>query len=66
MDKLKNQIEKLRCQIEYHNYRYYVLDDPEISDEEYDALFRKLQKLEVEHPELVTSDSPTQRVVHRL
>lgn len=62
MDKLENQIEKLRCQIEYHNYRYYVLDDPEISDEEYDALFRQLQKLEVEHPELVTSDSPTQRV----
>ena len=52
----------LRKQINYHNYRYYVLDDPEIPDAEYDRLFRELQELENEFPELVTSDSPTQRV----
>ncbi|AOV18481.1 DNA ligase (NAD(+)) LigA [Acidihalobacter aeolianus] len=52
----------LRTQIEHHNYRYYVLDDPEISDAEYDVLLRELQALEAEHPELVIPDSPTQRV----
>ncbi|HHO59287.1 MAG TPA: NAD-dependent DNA ligase LigA [Thiotrichales bacterium] len=46
----------------YHAYRYYVLDDPEIPDAEYDRLFRQLQQLETEHPELITEDSPTQRV----
>jgi DNA ligase (NAD+) len=55
-------IEKLRENIRHHEHRYYVLDQPEISDADYDALFRELQKLEAEHPELVTSDSPTQRV----
>jgi DNA ligase (NAD+) len=52
----------LRRQLEYHNYRYYVLDDPEIGDDQYDALLDELRALEAEHPELVTSDSPTQRV----
>lgn len=54
--------EQLREQINDHNYRYYVLDDPQIPDVEYDRLFRELQDLEAEHPDLVTSDSPTQRV----
>lgn len=52
----------LRDQINYHNYRYYVLDNPEIPDAEFDRLFRELQALEAEHPEIVTPDSPTQRV----
>ena len=52
----------LRERIEYHSHRYYVLDDPEISDAEFDRLFRELQALEKEHPQLKTSDSPTQRV----
>ena len=52
----------LRREIEYHSYRYYVLDDPEIPDAEYDRLMRELQALETEHPSLVTPDSPTQRV----
>jgi len=53
---------ELRRQIEYHNYRYYVLDDPEIGDDQYDALLDELRGLEAENPELVTPDSPTQRV----
>lgn len=53
---------RLREAIHYHNYRYFVLDDPEISDEAYDALVRELEALEAEHPELITPDSPTQRV----
>jgi len=56
------RINKLREQIEHHNYQYYVLDRPEIPDAEYDRLFRELQELEAQHPELVTPDSPTQRV----
>lgn len=55
-------LEKLRKEIERHNYQYYVADNPEISDAEYDKLFRKLKALEEAHPELVTADSPTQRV----
>ena len=54
-------IEALREQIRYHNARYYELDEPEISDAEYDELVRRLLALEAEHPELVTEDSPTQR-----
>jgi DNA ligase (NAD+) len=54
--------EKLRDNIRYHEHRYYVLDQPEITDAEYDALVRELQRIEGEHPELVTPDSPTQRV----
>ncbi len=56
------RVEELREQINDHNYRYYVLDDPQIPDAEYDRLFRELQDLEAEHPDLVTDDSPTQRV----
>jgi len=59
---VKEQIEELRKTINYHNYRYYVLDDPEISDAEYDALMRKLEALERQHPEFISPDSPTQRV----
>jgi DNA ligase (NAD+) len=56
------QIEALREEIRRHDYRYYVLDDPEISDARYDALMRELRELEAAHPELLTADSPTQRV----
>ncbi len=56
------RINELRDSINYHNHRYYVLDDPEIPDAEYDRLLRELQQLEEQHPELITSDSPTQRV----
>ncbi len=54
--------EELRRQLNYHNYRYYVLDSPEIGDAEYDRLFRELEELEAKYPELVRPDSPTQRV----
>jgi DNA ligase (NAD+) len=53
---------ELRRQLEYHNHRYYVLDDPEIGDDQYDALIDELRGLEAEHPEIITPDSPTQRV----
>ena len=56
------RIRELRRAIEHHAYRYHVLDDPEVSDAEYDALMRELTSLEAEHPELVAPDSPTQRV----
>lgn len=56
------RIAQLRAEIEQHNHRYYVLDDPSIPDAEYDKLFRELQSLETRHPELLTVDSPTQRV----
>jgi DNA ligase (NAD+) len=59
---IKQRIETLRQEINYHNYRYYVLDDPEITDAEFDRLLRELESLEGEYPELVTPDSPTQRV----
>ncbi|MBW1995475.1 MAG: hypothetical protein JRI77_13660, partial [Deltaproteobacteria bacterium] len=52
------RVEELREQIHYHNYRYYVLDDPEISDAEYDRLFDELVQLEQKYPELITPDSP--------
>ena len=58
----ENRLEELRREIEYHNHRYYVLDDPVISDAEYDALMRELQDLEGQYPDLVSSSSPTQRV----
>ncbi|MCA1553761.1 MAG: hypothetical protein LC737_05235, partial [Chloroflexi bacterium] len=54
--------EQLRALIHYHNYRYHTLDDPAISDAEFDALVNELQSLEAERPELQTADSPTQRV----
>jgi len=61
-DKAKARIEELRKLINHHNYRYYVLDSPEISDDEYDGLMRELKQLEKAHPQLLTPDSPTQRV----
>src|SRR5437660_6512747 len=60
--KADKAIEALREQIRHHEYRYYVLDDPEISDADFDKLMNELKQLEAEHPELVTPDSPTQRV----
>jgi len=62
---IKKQIERLRSEIRRHDYLYYVLDQPEITDHQYDELFSELKKLEGEHPELVTPDSPTQRVSGR-
>ncbi|HKU14126.1 MAG TPA: NAD-dependent DNA ligase LigA [Steroidobacteraceae bacterium] len=56
------RVRELRRQIEHHNYRYHVLDDPEVSDAEYDRLMQELKALEQQHPDLVTPDSPTQRV----
>ena len=56
------EIEKLRTEIERHNHLYYVANQPELPDAEYDVLFQKLQHLESKHPELITPDSPTQRV----
>ncbi len=53
---------ELRRLLAYHDYRYYVLDAPEIPDADYDALFRELQRIEADHPEVITPDSPTQRV----
>ena len=60
--KILEEIEKLREEIEYHNYRYYILNDPVITDQEYDELMKRLIELEKKYPELVTPDSPTQRV----
>ena len=59
---IRGRIEELRELVRYHNRRYYVEDAPEISDAEYDALYKELEILENEHPELVTTDSPTQRI----
>jgi DNA ligase (NAD+) len=58
----EKQLAELRTQINYHLYRYHTLDDPVISDVEYDRLLNELRRIEAEHPELVTPDSPTQRV----
>src|ERR1043166_2870169 len=57
-----DRIEELRGQLREHEYRYYVLDQPVISDYEFDQLIRELKTLEEQHPELITPDSPTQRV----
>src|SRR6202162_3986024 len=59
---LGKRIESLREKIRHHEYLYYVLDQPEISDAEFDKLMQQLQQLEAEHPALITADSPTQRV----
>ena len=59
---LEKKIEVLRDKIRHHEYRYYVLDDPEIADAQFDVLMDQLKKLETEHPTLITPDSPTQRV----
>ncbi len=62
IERAKERIAELREQINYHNHRYYVLDSPEISDAEYDALMAELRELEEEHADLITPESPTQRV----
>jgi len=59
---VQGEVESLRDQIRHHEYRYYVLDEPEISDAEFDRLMNELKKLEADHPELIALDSPTQRV----
>src|SRR3954470_11471617 len=56
------RLRELRAAIRHHEERYYILNDPEISDEEFDRLLHELERLEAEHPELATPDSPTQRV----
>ncbi|MFQ5840872.1 MAG: NAD-dependent DNA ligase LigA [Thermodesulfobacteriota bacterium] len=61
-DAINHRAKRLREVIEYHNYRYYVLDDPEISDTEYDQMMRELEQLEADYPELYDPNSPTQRV----
>ncbi|MBF0295775.1 MAG: NAD-dependent DNA ligase LigA [Magnetococcales bacterium] len=58
----EDELHRLREWLAWHNYRYHVLDDPEVSDAQYDARFRELEALEAEHPEWITPDSPTQRV----
>jgi len=62
LEEIKKQIEKLRKEIKRHDYLYYVLNQPEISDYEYDQLLKKLEELEKKYPQLITPDSPTQRV----
>jgi DNA ligase (NAD+) len=62
LEELNAQAEMLREQIRHHNYRYYVLDDPEVSDAEYDKLQRELEALEAQNPQIITADSPTRRV----
>lgn len=61
-EKIRREVEKLRKEINEHNYHYYVLDKPEIPDAVYDQLFERLKKIEAEYPETITSTSPTQRV----
>src|SRR5271154_539399 len=59
---VRKEAQELREKLRYHEYRYHVLDDPEISDAAYDRLMERLKKMEAEYPELVTPDSPTVRV----
>src|SRR5436853_3058720 len=59
---IRQQIEHLRETIRHHEYQYYVLDHPDISDSQYDCLIRELQNIEDQHPELITPESPTRRV----
>jgi len=61
-EQAQKRIDKLRQQILFHNYRYYALDDPVVSDAEYDRLMRELETLENDFPDLISPDSPTQRV----
>ena len=61
-DDVEQEIQNLRQQINHHNHRYYVLDDPQISDAAYDQLLQSLKQLEADNPELITADSPSQRV----
>src|SRR5579884_3053546 len=62
MTDVGQKIERLRAEIREHEHKYYVLDQPTISDYEFDQLMRELQRLEAENPDLITPDSPTQRV----
>ena len=59
---IQAEINKLREELVQHNYRYYILDDPSVSDDEYDVAMRRLIALETQYPDLITPDSPTQRV----
>ena len=59
---IKQKLDSLKDKIRDHDYKYYVLADPVISDEKYDSLVKELEKLESKYPELITPDSPTQRV----
>ena len=62
MEKIKTEIEELRKRINQHSYAYYVMDNPTVSDYEYDLLFRRLLELEEKYPQLITAQSPTQRI----
>src|SRR5687768_621513 len=62
LERLRGRAEVLRAELHQHNYRYYILDSPLIGDAEYDGLLRELTEIETEFPELITADSPTQRV----
>jgi len=64
-DDIKNSIERLRQDIHLHDYKYYVENKPEISDQQYDSLITRLKGLEKEYPQLVSKDSPTQKVGER-
>ncbi len=66
IEEIKKEIEKLREEIQYHDWRYYVLNDPIISDAEYDRLFRRLKELEEKYPQFITPDSPTQRIGEKI
>src|ERR1043166_3411622 len=61
-ENIRKEILHLRQEVEKHNYHYYVLDDPLVSDSEYDRLFRRLAELAKKHPEFASADSPTQKV----
>ena len=62
MESVQDKITALQTTLRHHEYQYHVMDDPEVPDAEYDRLMRELRELEQAHPELVTADSPTQRV----
>ena len=62
MNEIEKELTELREKIRYHNHRYHVLDDPEITDAEYDRLFQRLLQIEKSHPNLLTPDSPSQRI----
>jgi DNA ligase (NAD+) len=62
MDSIEQQLTELRTTLRHHEYLYHVMDAPEVPDAEYDRLMRELRELEAQHPELITPDSPTQRV----
>ncbi len=62
MESIEQQLTELRTTLRHHEYLYHVMDAPEIPDAEYDRLMRELRELEAQHPDLITPDSPTQRV----